>query len=108
MLVRAMLVVEPRKRALVPGVLLHPWLEGIENRAAFLYGALPQPELPEDGRPEGCRRVNREDEATRALLETVSKFGFPQAFVDESLSEGKFNHAAATFHLLAQQAVRKR
>eukprot|EP00931_Biecheleriopsis_adriatica_P055271 TRINITY_DN32627_c0_g1_i1.p1 TRINITY_DN32627_c0_g1~~TRINITY_DN32627_c0_g1_i1.p1 ORF type:complete len:1149 (+),score=190.69 TRINITY_DN32627_c0_g1_i1:144-3449(+) len=106
-LISDILRVDPRKRATVPEVLSHRFLEAIENRAERLYGPMLRSQPPEDGKPEG-RLILPENEATKALLEKVSEYGFPLASVEESLKEGKFDHSTATFHLLSQQAVRKR
>lgn len=106
-LLKGMIVVDPRKRFVLRDVLVHPWLEGVANRAELLYGQLAPACPPEAGRPEGARSLAK-DASTKELLARVVEFGFPQAFIEESLQEGKLNHATATFHLLAQQVTRKR
>jgi len=106
-IINSMLILEPRRRATVPEVIGHRFLEGIENRAEMLYSHMLRSQPPEEGMPEGRLVLPPGDSAARALLEKVSEFGFPVASLEESLSEGKFDHATATFHLLSQQVTRK-
>mmetsp|Transcript_116300 Transcript_116300/g.181717 ORF Transcript_116300/g.181717 Transcript_116300/m.181717 type:complete len:1232 (+) Transcript_116300:100-3795(+) len=106
-LLRSIIVVDPRKRCTLRHCLSHDWLAGVLNRAEAIYGkpALPYP--PEAGKPDGARPLLKDD-ATQELLGQVAVFGFPQAYIEESLQDGRFNHATATFHLLAQQKIRRR
>ncbi|CAJ1462339.1 unnamed protein product [Effrenium voratum] len=106
-LIGSMLTMEPRSRATIKRVLSHSFLEGIANRAKQIYGCLLCPMHPEDGKPEGC--VNLAQSApTRAVLQKVMDFGFPSASTEESLTLGRFDHATAMFHLVAQQVMRRR
>jgi len=106
-MLKGMLVVDPRKRFTLREVVTHAWMESVANRAELVYGQTAPVYPPEAGRPEGARALPNDDN-TKELLKRVAEFGFPQAFIEESLQEGKLNHATATFHLLAQQAIRKR
>jgi len=45
---------------------------------------------------------------TEEVLSQFMPLEYPGDYVQESLREGKLNHATATFHLLAQQGVRRR
>jgi len=118
-MVQGLIVVDPKRRFTTEYALGHPWLAGVSNRAEVIYGGplLPPSKQNEQSPPddpastadmsEGMRIVP-DDPVTMELLGRVAQLGFPQAFVVESLTEGRLNHATATFHLLAQQAIRKR
>lgn len=101
-MLKGIIVVDPRKRLTVSDALLHEWLEGVANRAEVLFGAvMPFHTL------EG-KRLLPQDPASKELMARVAEMGFPQAHVEESLQECRLNHATATFHLLNQQARRRR
>ena len=106
-LIASMLTLEPRSRATVRSVLAHPFLQGLHSRAREIYGHLLCPKPLEDGKVEGCADILRND-VTRAVLQKVAEYGISAATVEESITKGKFDHASATFHLLAQQVVRGR
>eukprot|EP00929_Paragymnodinium_shiwhaense_P087318 TRINITY_DN47541_c0_g1_i1.p1 TRINITY_DN47541_c0_g1~~TRINITY_DN47541_c0_g1_i1.p1 ORF type:complete len:1263 (+),score=275.36 TRINITY_DN47541_c0_g1_i1:85-3873(+) len=111
-MVCSLIVVDPRKRPTVGEALKHEWLEGVVNRIELMYGLVPLSASGEEAvSPWGMRGelLRKDDErAFKALFDTVTGFGFPEAFVAESVREGRLNHATATFHLLLQQAIRKR
>merc|ERR1712194_286910 len=64
-------------------------------------------QTPEDGKAEGRLMLPQGDSTAQSLIQRVTEYGFPLSSVEESLAEGKFDHATATFHLLSQQLVRK-
>mmetsp|Transcript_41041 Transcript_41041/g.121702 ORF Transcript_41041/g.121702 Transcript_41041/m.121702 type:complete len:411 (-) Transcript_41041:98-1330(-) len=94
--VKAILVVDPRRRATLPEVQQTAWMDGVANCAEEIYGSALA----------AARCV--EGSAAEEVLSQVMSLGYPRNYVQESLREGKLNHAAATFHLLAQQGVRRR
>lgn len=106
-LIASMLTLEPRSRATVRSVLSHQFLQGVHSRAREIYGHLLCPKPFEDGKAEGRADILQND-ATRAVMQKVTDYGIPSAKVEESITTGKFDHATATFHLLAQQVVRGR
>eukprot|EP00439_Symbiodinium_sp_Y106_P081627 s980_g20.t1 len=106
-LVNTMLMLEPRSRPRVGAVLAHDFLQGVHTRANQIYGGLLCPKPPEDGKPEG-RADLQQTQASYAVLQKVNELGIPPVQVEESLVQGKFDQTTATFHLVAQQFVRKK
>lgn len=106
-LLRSIIVVDPRKRATLRDVLSHEWLLDVSNRAEVIYGEPAPTYPPEANKPEGARPLP-DDVATKEIVNSIVNFGFPQAHIEESLQEGRFNHAFASYHLLHQQAIRKK
>lgn len=98
-MLRALLVVEPKKRATLQESLANPWLEGIGNRASTMF-ASPNASVPCDS--------DQQATDNESILGSVVAHGFPREHVDESLREGRLNHATATYHLLSQQLAKKR
>jgi len=107
LMIRGVIVVDPKKRFTIRDALEHQWLHGVVNRAATVYG-VPEPVCSQDGgMSEGVRPLPN-DRVTKDLLGRVAMFGFPRTHIEESLRDGRLNHATATFYLLAQQGVCKR
>lgn len=105
--IASMLILEPRSRATVKILLSHNFLQGVQSRAKEIYGRLLCPKPLEDGKAEGRVDILQND-MTRAVLHKAGEYGFSSASTEDSVTEGKFDHATATFHLLAQQVVRAR
>lgn len=112
-ILRAIIVVDPKVRATVSETLSHPWLAGIGNRAEELDGGVPR--IPraslaglaaEEG-DGGCGGGGGVPVLSRRVLAKVVKLGFAEAHVEESVRDGKLNHAAATYHLIARQRARR-
>lgn len=103
-MIQGLLVVEPRRRLSAQEALGHAWLAGIANRAYVLAGPTKPSMLV--GAETPAERAA--EDAQMQIISKVAEFGFPEAFVLESLREGRLNHATATYQLLAQQAARRR
>jgi len=101
-LLRAMLVVDPVARITLEGCVGHGWIAGVPNRAEEIHNAAGAPPLSQAAAGSEGFRVSRH------LCAKVVACGFPQPFVEESLRDGRLNHATATYHLLAKQEVRRR
>jgi len=120
-LLRMLLVVDANRRGTIRDAMGHPWLLGVVDRAEEVYGVATSALRAlraaacglcdsEEGRPPADLAMGAllEDPATEELLGRVARCGFPRASVEESLRQGKLNHATATFHLLAHQEVRRK
>eukprot|EP00913_Durusdinium_trenchii_P014939 g14013.t1 len=97
--------------------------EGVEARQPFSQSFGPNRRLRNEcsgsgAQQEACSqaafnvaegRVDiLQNDMTRAVLHKAGEYGFSSASTEDSVTEGKFDHATATFHLLAQQVVRAR
>lgn len=102
-LLHLLLVVDPSRRATVAAILAHAWLAGASNHALSNRGAPP----PGAAAAAAAAAV-AEVVVDRALLERAVALGISRALLEESLREGRLNHATAAYHLLAQQGVRQR
>merc|ERR1712039_21274 len=113
-LLRHMLVLDPAKRATLKQSLAHNWLDGATNRAQELFvGSATS--VVAAAAVAACSKMETDDEffslkapLVQNVLRRTEELGFPQSQVEESLREGVLSHATATFHLLAQQAMRKK
>lgn len=106
-MLKGLIVVDPKGRFTVQDVITHSWLEGVTNRAELVYGPPPPMYPPDSGMPDGARPIP-DDAVTKEQLRRVTEFGFPATYVEESLKDGRLNHATAAYQLLIQQSTRTR
>jgi len=107
-LLASIIVTDPALRIVLPEISTHPWLAGVLNRAEALYC----PEAPDvTAGSENPTSPSQQAEGSvwsDALHRCTAQFGFSKVHLEESLRDGKLNHATTTYHLLVHQHVRKR
>lgn len=97
-ILRALLTVDPNRRLSVDGILAHSWLSHVSNRAKEIHKACSAVPIPGEG----------EFRVSRHICAKVTTCGFPQTYTEESLRDGRLNHATATYNLLAKQEIHRR